>query len=151
MQQILVLGGGVGGTLVANLISRRLKRPIDRGEARVTVVDERGTHVYQPGFMAIAMGDERAERLERPERSLLDARVQLVVGRVTAISEEDRVVRLDDGTLVRTRSAGPPLVRRGDRVTVRPTVASATAYPLPADAGGTATATAPATASAAAD
>jgi sulfide:quinone oxidoreductase len=97
MQRILVLGGGVGGTLVANLISRKLKKAIDAGEASVTVVDERGTHVYQPGFMYIAMGGERAANLERPERSLLDARVELVIGRIAAISEADQVVRLDDG------------------------------------------------------
>ena len=87
MQRILVLGGGVGGTLVANLISRKLKKAIDAGEASVTVVDETGTHVYQPGFMYIAMGGERAERLQRPERSLLDERVELVVGRIAAIDE----------------------------------------------------------------
>jgi sulfide:quinone oxidoreductase len=97
MQRVLVLGGGVGGTLVANLLSRRLKKSIDAGEARVTVVDERGAHVYQPGFMYIAMGGERAERLQRPERSLLDERVGLVVGRVTRVDEAERLVALEDG------------------------------------------------------
>ena len=58
MKHVLVLGGGVGGTLVANLISRKLKKQIDAGEASVTVVDETGKHVYQPGFMYIAMGDQ---------------------------------------------------------------------------------------------
>ncbi len=97
MQRVLVLGGGVGGTLVANLISRKLKKAINAGEAVVTVVDESGTHVYQPGFMYIAMGGERASNLERPERSLLDERVELVVGRIAAIDDAAKVVRLDDG------------------------------------------------------
>ena len=35
--RIVVLGGGVGGTLAANLLARRLGR-----DARVTVVDEIG-------------------------------------------------------------------------------------------------------------
>ena len=43
--------------------------------ATVTVVDATGKHTYQPGFMYIAMGGERAAALERPERSLLDKRV----------------------------------------------------------------------------
>ena len=60
MERVLILGGGVGGTLVANLISRKLKKQIDAGEASVTVVDEFGEHVYQPGFMYIAMGDQDA-------------------------------------------------------------------------------------------
>ena len=82
MDRILVIGGGVGGTLVANLISRKLKRDIDDGQAEVTVIDEGGNHVYQPGFMYIALGNEKPASLVRPERSLLDHQVQLVVGAV---------------------------------------------------------------------
>ncbi len=85
MKQVLVLGGGVGGTLTANLTARKLKREIAAGEARVTVVDQSGDHVYQPGFMYIAMGGERRESLQRPERGLLDHEVELVVGNATRI------------------------------------------------------------------
>jgi sulfide:quinone oxidoreductase len=94
MQRIVVLGGGVGGTLVANLLVRKLKSEIDRGDASVTVVDEKGEHIYQPGFMYIAMGNEKPERLKRPERSLLDDRVQLEVGRAEKIDVEKRQVTL---------------------------------------------------------
>jgi sulfide:quinone oxidoreductase len=97
MKRIVILGGGVGGTLTANLVSRKLKREIDKGEAEVTVVDATGSHVYQPGFMYIAMGGERAAKLARPERSLLDHRVKLVVGRVDRVDEAKRTVVLEDG------------------------------------------------------
>lgn len=98
MQNVLVLGGGVGGTLVANLISRKIKKQIDAGMARVTVVDEKGEHVYQPGFMYIAMGNEDPRSLRKPERRLLDDRVELVIGEITRIDEEARTVGLADGT-----------------------------------------------------
>jgi sulfide:quinone oxidoreductase len=97
MQRILVLGGGVGGTLAANLLARKLKRRIDAGEVAVTLVDEGGEHVYQPGFMYIAMGGERAEKLHRPERSLLDRRIQLVIARATRIDPDTRRVQLESG------------------------------------------------------
>jgi sulfide:quinone oxidoreductase len=97
MQRILILGGGVGGTLTANLLVRKLRKQIERGEAEVTVVDLTGTHTYQPGFMYIAMGGERAEKLQRPERSLLDSKVQLVVGEIRRIDEATRTVELSDG------------------------------------------------------
>ena len=97
MQRILILGGGVGGTLTANLLVKKLRARIDRGEIDVMVVDATGEHVYQPGFMYIAMGGERAANLHRPERSLLDKRVSLVVGEVAAIDEGRRVVTLTDG------------------------------------------------------
>ncbi len=100
MQRIVVLGGGVGGTLVANLLVRKLKSEIDRGDASVTVVDEKGEHIYQPGYMYIAMGNEKPERLKRPERSLLDRRVQLEIGRAQKIDVEKRQVTIEgDRTL----------------------------------------------------
>jgi sulfide:quinone oxidoreductase len=100
MERILILGGGVGGTIVANLVSRKLRHQIDRGEASVTVVDQLGNHVYQPGFMYITFGHEKAEKLERPERSLLDERVKLVVGEVSRIDETKKTVALASGELL---------------------------------------------------
>jgi len=55
VKRVVILGGGVGGTLVANLLVRKLRHDIDRHEASVTLIDEMGMHVYQPGFMYIAM------------------------------------------------------------------------------------------------
>ena len=97
MNRVVILGGGVGGTLVANLLVRKLRHDIDRHETSVTLVDERGQHVYQPGFMYIAMGGERAEKLVRPERSLLDEEVELEVGRISRIDEARSLVALEDG------------------------------------------------------
>jgi sulfide:quinone oxidoreductase len=97
-QRVLILGGGVGGTIVANLLARKLRRQLDSGAVDVTVIDRIGRHVYQPGFMYIAFGGERAANLERPERSLLDDRVELVVGETVDIREDERAVRLADGT-----------------------------------------------------
>jgi sulfide:quinone oxidoreductase len=98
MQRVLVLGGGVGGTLAANLIARKLKREISGREAKVTVVDATGVHAYQPGYMYVAMGQERAEKLVRPERKLLDGNVELVVDEVTRIDTAAQTVTLGSGT-----------------------------------------------------
>jgi sulfide:quinone oxidoreductase len=100
MQRILILGGGVGGTLTANLLVKKLRARIGRGEVDVRVVDTTGQHVYQPGFMYIAMGGERAANLQRPERSLLDKRVKLVIGEVELVDAEQQVVTLTDGQLL---------------------------------------------------
>jgi len=97
MHRILILGGGVGGTLTANLLVKRLRRQLKAGEATITVVDQTGKHTYQPGFMYIAMGGERAEKLQRPERGLLDPRVTLVVGEVERVDESSQIVQLVGG------------------------------------------------------
>jgi sulfide:quinone oxidoreductase len=61
MERIDILGGGVGGTLTANLLARRLRQAIQLGQVDLTLVDALGAHVYQPGFMYIALGGVREE------------------------------------------------------------------------------------------
>lgn len=97
MKRILILGGGVGGTLTANLLIKKLRRQVKAGEVTIKVVDQTGQHTYQPGFMYIAMGGERAEKLQRPERGLLDPHVSLIVGEVAKVEEPSRTVYLADG------------------------------------------------------
>ena len=97
MQRILILGGGVGGTLTANLLHKKLRRQVKAGDVTITVVDQTGQHTYQPGFMYVAMGGERAEKLQRPERGLLDSHVSLVVGQVDKVDEATQTVCLSNG------------------------------------------------------
>lgn len=93
-QQIVILGGGVGGTIVANLLARKLSRR----DARITLIDQRGQHAYQPGWLYVPFGGSPPETLERPERRLLSRRVALVVGAAQAIDRAARSVTLVDGT-----------------------------------------------------
>ncbi len=81
---VVILGGGVGGTLTANLLAKRLGR--DR--VRVRLVDATGLHVYQPGFLYVALGQAKTCRLARDTRSLLHRDVDLII---------DRAVKLDPG------------------------------------------------------
>ena len=94
MKKVVVLGGGVGGTIVANLLAKRL-RP---DEAEITLVDKTGKHVYQPGFVYVAFERLAPRKLVRDERRLLRKRVQLVLGEAVRIDPEARRVHLADGT-----------------------------------------------------
>jgi sulfide:quinone oxidoreductase len=91
--EIVILGGGVGGTLVANLLARKLGRK----QANITVIDRTGRHVYQPGWLYIPFGGAPPERLERTERSLLARRIKLVVGDVRRIDRDARQIVMADG------------------------------------------------------
>jgi sulfide:quinone oxidoreductase len=66
----------------------------------ITLLDSAGNHTYQPGFMYIAMGGEREERLIRSERSLLDAPVNLLVDTAVRIDESARTVVTAGGTAI---------------------------------------------------
>ena len=78
--QVVVLGGGVGGTLTANLLARQLGRDV-----HVTVVDPTGMHLYQPGFLYAALGKANGRWLARDERTLLRREVDLAVEAATLI------------------------------------------------------------------
>jgi sulfide:quinone oxidoreductase len=90
--KVVVLGGGVGGTLAANLLAKELGR-----EARVTVVDPTGMHLYQPGFLYLALGQANGRWLARDERTLLRREVDLAVERAVRIHPDAGTVQLERG------------------------------------------------------
>jgi sulfide:quinone oxidoreductase len=89
---VVILGGGVGGTLTANLLSKRLRQRVE-----VTVVDPTGMHVYQPGFLYVALGQAHGQWLARDERTLLRPDVRLVIDSATRIDPDGHVVELAHG------------------------------------------------------
>lgn len=96
MKKVLILGGGVGGTIVANVLARR----VSPNETNITLVDATGRHVYQPGFIYVALGDEKPENLVRDERSLLDRHVNLVIDEAVLIEPDEKKVRLKSGRIL---------------------------------------------------
>jgi sulfide:quinone oxidoreductase len=90
--KVVVLGGGVGGTLAANLLDKELGR-----DARVTVVDPTGMHLYQPGFLYVALGQANGRWLARDERTLLRRGVELAIERAVRIHPEAGTVQLERG------------------------------------------------------
>ena len=89
---VVVLGGGVGGTLAANLISKEL------GQAgRVSVVDPVGMHVYQPGFLYVALGQANGRWLAQDERHLLREEVEMVIDRAVRVDPLQHAVALGRG------------------------------------------------------
>jgi len=90
--KVVVLGGGVGGTLAANLLSKELGR-----DGKVTVVDPTGMHHYQPGYLYLALGETNGRWLVRDERTLLRKDVDLVVESATRIDPDAGVVELERG------------------------------------------------------
>src|SRR5262249_7025010 len=85
-QRIVIVGGGVGGTIVANVAARALHRD----EAEITVIDATGEHVYMPGWLYLPFNGGEGLELSRPERTLLNRHVRLVTGEVASIDTKRR-------------------------------------------------------------
>ncbi|MBN9391467.1 MAG: NAD(P)/FAD-dependent oxidoreductase [Chloroflexi bacterium] len=96
MKQIVVLGGGTGGTLVANLLAKKLKSK----EAQITLVSASNRHLYQPGWLYVPFGKQDPRTLSRPLASLLRKRVKLVIGKVCRLDTTTQEVELEDHTIL---------------------------------------------------
>jgi sulfide:quinone oxidoreductase len=94
--RIVVLGGGTGGTMVAN----RLRRRFDLDEAEIHVVDRDDRHVYQPGLLFVPFGLAHVDEIVRPRRRQLRRGVVFHENEVAEVWIERDEVLLVDGTVL---------------------------------------------------
>ncbi len=96
MKRIVILGGGTGGTMMAN----RLRRVYDEDEAAITVVDKDDRHVYQPGLLFVPFGLASADEIVRPRRRQLKGGIDFHLSEIDHVAlTEDRVHLVDGSTL----------------------------------------------------
>jgi sulfide:quinone oxidoreductase len=93
-QTIVILGGGVGGQVVANELRRLL--PI---EHRVIIVERNLRHAFAPSFLWVMTGDRRSEQVTRDLRELVHPGVEVFEGDIRAIDLANRRVQLDRDAL----------------------------------------------------
>jgi sulfide:quinone oxidoreductase len=75
--RILIVGGGMGGTILANNLARRLKSELKANKARITLLAASEKHMYQPGLLYVALGRMSPDELYRDQASLLEPEVEL--------------------------------------------------------------------------
>ncbi len=96
-KNILIVGGGLAGTIVANGVCRQLGREIARGEVSITMIGDKETHMYQPGLLYIPFGKIREAELFRSQRKVLDKRVPYIIDPATNIDVEAGKVTTKSG------------------------------------------------------
>ena len=93
-RQIVILGGGTGGTMTAN----RLRRSFNLDEAEIHVVDRDDRHVYQPGLLFVPFGLAKVDQIVRPRRRQLRGGIEFHESEIDSVVLDEDVVRLADGT-----------------------------------------------------
>jgi sulfide:quinone oxidoreductase len=93
MKRILILGGGTGGTIVANLLAKRLKT----GEAELTLVSASDRHYFQPGWLYVPFERQETRKLSRPMKRLLHEQVVFLPQEVEELDTQSSRVTLTDG------------------------------------------------------
>ena len=96
MKRIVILGGGTGGTLIAN----RLRRAYDEQAAEIVVVDHDDHHVYQPGLLFVPFGLTTMGRIARPRQRQLRPGIAFRQAGIDRVDVAADRVHLDDGTAV---------------------------------------------------
>jgi sulfide:quinone oxidoreductase len=94
---IIVVGGGTGGTLAANLLAKHFAVDIDDEDIRVSLVTSSKFHMFQPGLLEVAFEGKRPDSIIREEGSLVNRKVTYIEESVEKIDLQKRQVFLAGG------------------------------------------------------
>jgi sulfide:quinone oxidoreductase len=89
--RIVIAGGGLGGIAVANRLSKLLDG------AKITLVDAKEEHNYQPGYTLVATGVWPVEKVRDRNADFLPAGVQWVKEAVAEFDPEAKIVTTTGG------------------------------------------------------
>lgn len=91
---VVIVGGGFGGLYAA--------KALGKASVRVTLIDKRNFHLFQPLLYQVATGGLSAGDISSPLRAILSKQknVQVLLGEVTGIEAETQAVCLKNGETV---------------------------------------------------
>jgi len=90
MKNLVILGAGTAGTMVAN----RMARMLDADQWKITIVDRHETHYYQPGLLFIPFGMYSKNDVVKARRDFIPAGVELIMSSIELVEPEHNRVRL---------------------------------------------------------
>ena len=97
MKEVIILGAGTGGTMMANHLHKRLSQE----DWKITIIDERKNHYYQPGFLFLPFDLYDPEALVQPIEKFIPKNVNFIHEKVERIIGDESKVKLLNGQLHR--------------------------------------------------
>ena len=96
MKNIVILGSGTAGTIMANHLTKKLQK----NQWQITLVDQYSSHYYQPGFLFIPFGTYKPEDVKRTVEEFLPKSVHLIKEKIDKIDKDTDTVLLSNGKTV---------------------------------------------------
>ncbi len=96
-KNIVIVGGGLAGTIVGNGLARQLSRQLRNNEASITVLGTTDQHMYQPGLLYVPFGRMREQDLFRDQRKILNSKVHFHVDPAKKIDAKKNQVVTESG------------------------------------------------------
>ena len=93
MKNLLILGAGTAGTMMASHLTKKL----NRNEWRIQIVDQSERHYYQPGFLFYPFGQYNESDIVRKIDDLIPKGVQIIRAKIDRIAGEENKVYLNSG------------------------------------------------------
>src|SRR3989344_168276 len=88
MKQILILGGGMGGLVIANELRKKLNR-----ENKIILIDKNEKHIYAPSFLWLMLGRRNVEKIQKPLDLLKRKGIIFVNEEITKIEPKKNIVK----------------------------------------------------------
>ncbi|WP_338604273.1 FAD/NAD(P)-binding oxidoreductase [Sulfolobus tengchongensis] len=99
-KRIIVAGGNIAGTIIANRLIQKLEHEVNKGDVEIVVLNKSDDHIYLPGQLLVGFGLEVPGELVKKESELLDPRIKFLHGEkgtITKIDVANHSVQTADG------------------------------------------------------
>lgn len=96
MKNIVILGAGTGGTLMAN----KLRKKLSEKSWDITIVDQEKVHYYQPGFLFIPFGIYKDSDVIKPKEKFIPKGVKLLFAKIDRIVPQENKVLLENNKVL---------------------------------------------------
>ncbi len=93
MKNLVILGAGTGGTMMANHLYTELRHP----DWQITIIDEREKHYYQPGFLFLPFDIYTPDDIVKTVEEFIPESVKLIKNKIEKIVPDENKILLAGG------------------------------------------------------
>ncbi len=92
MKQILILGGGMGGLVVANKLRKKLGK-----EHKIILIDKNSRHIFSPSLLWLMLGLRKPEEIQKKLSMLNKKGIEFINSEIKEINILKKYIKSDKG------------------------------------------------------